>query len=96
MQKDVDDAGLPASWRTEKGKESDEEENKKARVPPAKSTTAFLHLPLIMEKSTQVDLESGFTVFKETHQEQSVMQYRVYDREHLDTKLPELPCFAEG
>lgn len=46
MQKDVDDAGLPASWRIKK----DEEKNKKARVSLAKSTTVFIQSPLIMEK----------------------------------------------
>lgn len=67
MQKDVDDAGLPASWRIKK----DEEKNKKARVSLAKSTTMFFRSPLIMEKCTQVVLESEFTVFKESHQEKN-------------------------
>lgn len=50
-----------------------------------------------MEKCTQVVLESEFTVFKESHQEKkSMMQCRAYDGEHLDTKLMELPCFAQG
>lgn len=44
IQKDVDDAGLAASWRIKK----DEEKNKKARVSLAKSTTVFFQLPLIM------------------------------------------------
>lgn len=69
---------------------------KKACVSLAKSTTVFFQLPLIMENCTQVVLESEFTVFKESHQEKSMMQYRVYDGEHLDTKLLGLPCFAEG
>lgn len=68
MQKDVDDAGLAASWRIKK----DEEKNKKARVSLAKSTAVFFQSPLIMEKCTQVVLESEFTVFKEPHQEKSL------------------------
>lgn len=87
----------PAGELKKRGRESDEEKNKKARVSLAKSTNVFFQSPLIMEKCTQVVLESEFTVFKESHQEKkSMMQCRAYDGEHLDTKLLELPCFAEG
>lgn len=59
----------PAGELKKRGIECGEEKNKKAHVSLAKSTTVFFQWPLIMEKCTQVVLESKFTVFKESHQE---------------------------